>query len=162
MSDEINIGDIVLDEAEESQPEEVVQTTDTDWKAEARKWEKRAKEANGYKEAAEKWLEYEKSQRPETERLFDELAEARKSAESAKVQLMRYEVAAEKGIPQEAIKLMNGASREELEDSADTLMAIIAKQSETKTPKPDPTQGRVSTSGSTTQDQFAAAISNIL
>jgi hypothetical protein len=162
VSDELNIGDIVESKSEETQTEEATQVAETDWKSEARKWEKRAKEANGYKEAAEKWLEYEKSQKPEAERLFDELANARKEAESAKVSLLRYEVAAAKGIPAEAVKLMSGASREELEESADTLMALIAKQSETKSLRPDPTQGRVTTAGNSTQDQFAAAISNIL
>ena len=76
--------------------------------------------------------------------------------------LIRYEVAAEKGIPADAIKLLTGSNREELEDSANTLMALIAKQSETRAPKPDPTQGRVAATGSTTADQFAAALSDIL
>ena len=56
----------------------------------------------------------------------------------------------------------NGNSREELEDAADSLIAIIAGQSATKTPKVDRSQGRESNTGSTVQDQFAAAISALL
>jgi hypothetical protein len=138
------------------------QGSDVDWKAEARKWEKRAKDANSLRDAAEKWQEYERSLKPEQERLAEELTSAKHEAESARVQLLRYEIAAEKGIPSEAIKLLNGSSREELEESSETLMALIAKQSETKQPRPDMSQGRaVSAGGNTTADQFAAAVENI-
>lgn len=161
MSDEIMNSEIV----EDTNTAEVVeepQGSETDWKAEARKWEKRAKEANQFKEAADKWQEYEKSLKPEQERLSDALKQAQADAQSAKIALLRYEVAADKGLPAESIKLLNGANRDELEEAADSLMAIIAKQSEPKTPKVDPTQGRVSQNGTSTQDQFAAAISSIL
>lgn len=161
MSDEINNSEVV----ENNDTAEVVeepQGSETDWKAEARKWEKRAKEANQFREAAEKWQEYEASLKPEQERLADELKQAQSDAQAAKLALVRYEVAADKGLPAESIKLLNGASREELEEAADSLMAIIAKQSEPKTPKVDPTQGRVTQNGTSTQDQFAAAISQLL
>lgn len=160
MSDET----IVSETVEETKSEQVEepQGSETDWKAESRKWEKRAKEANQFREAAEKWQEYEQSLKPVQERLAEELNQTKQEAESAKIALLRYEVASEKGLTAEAIKLLNGSSREELEEAADSLMAIIAKQSEPKTPKVDPSQGRASNAGSTTQDQFAAAISALL
>lgn len=134
----------------------------TDWKAEARKWEKRAKDANGYKEAADKWLEYEASQKPIQERLAEELAAKTAEAESARTALLRFEVAADKGIPPEAVQLLNGSTREELETAADSLLALIANQSKPKTPKPDPSQGKPATSGSSPADAFAAALGDLL
>jgi hypothetical protein len=117
----------------------------TDWKAESRKWEKRAKDANADREAASKWREYEAAQKPENERLAEELATAKNEAESARTTLLRYEVAAEKGIPSEAIRLLNGSTREELEEAAETLSALIAAQSKPNSPRPDESQGRPAT-----------------
>lgn len=151
------------DELEETpEPAEAPQSAEVDWKAEARKWEKRAKDANSLRDAAEKWQEYERSLKPEQERLAEELVSARQEAESARIQLMKYEIAAEKGIPSEAIKLLNGSSKEELEENSEALMTLIAKQSETKQPKPDSSQGRpVGQGGNSTADLFADAVSNI-
>jgi hypothetical protein len=136
--------------------------TETDWKAEARKWEKRAKDAQTFKDAAEKWQEYEASLKPEHERLAEQLAAAKTEAESARVTLARYEVASEKGIPADAIKLLNGSTREELEEAADALLALIANQSKPKSPKPDMNQGKATTGGMTPAERFAAAIDDIL
>lgn len=110
----------------------------TDWKAEARKHEKRAKENF---EAAQRWREYEASLKPAQERMADELAAAKAAAESAQTALVRYEVAAEKNIPANAIALLNGSTREELESAADVLLALIA-ESRPKTPKPNESQGK--------------------
>lgn len=146
MSDE----NIVIETNEE--PTENVDTPEphgapdaTDWKAEARKWEKRAKDANGDRELAQKWREYEAAQKPAQERLAEELASTKAEAESARVALLRYEIAAEKSIPSDAIRLLNGSTREELEEAADALVALIASQSKPKTPVPDESQGRPAT-----------------
>jgi hypothetical protein len=114
----------------------------TDWKAEARKWEKRAKDSSADRELAAKWREYEEAQKPAQERMAEELATTKVEAESARVALLRYEVAAEKNIPSEAIRLLTGSSREELEEAADALVALMATQSKPKTPVPDESQGR--------------------
>jgi len=82
------------------------ETTETDWKAEARKWENRAKAAKADSDAAQKWREYEKSQKPEQERLADELAQAKSEATEASTKLMKYEIANQKGIPGDAIDLL--------------------------------------------------------
>lgn len=134
----------------------------TDWKAEARKWEKRAKDAQSLKEAADKWNEYEASLKPAQERLAEELAATKAEAESARTALMRYEIAAEKQIPGEAIKLLQGSSREELSEAADALLALIANQSKPKSPKPDPSQGKPATGGASTANQFADALGDLL
>ena len=145
--------------------EEVVEvqteTTETDWKAEARKWENRAKSAKGDSEAAAKWREYEESLKPVQERLAEELTQAKVEASQASAKLIRYEVASEKGIPSDAIELLNGSNREELETSADKLLSLIANQSKTQI-KPDVNQGKPSTGGSSTADQFASALADLL
>jgi CRISPR/Cas system-associated endonuclease/helicase Cas3 len=159
MSDENNTPELTEEEiAVEPQGEQ----DSTDWKAEARKWEKRAKDANSLKEAADKWAEYERSLKPEQERIAEELAQYRNEAESAKVKLIKYEVATEYEIPAEAVKLLQGSTREELEESANTLLALIANQSKPKTPKPDMSQGKPAGSGMTTADMFANALDDIL
>ena len=160
MSDELETITEPTEDVNVDQPQG--ETHDTDWKAEARKWEKRAKDAQGLREAAEKWAEYEASLKPAQERLAEELAATKAEAESARTALLRYEVAAEKGIPADAVKLLNGTSREELEEAADSLLALIANTSKPKSPKPDPAQGRPASGGATTADQFASALDDIL
>lgn len=115
---------------------------ETDWKKEARKWEQRAKEAQAFKDAAEKWREYEQSQKSEHEKLAEQLAAAEASAKDATARLIKYEVAATKGVPADALDLLHGSTREELEAAADKLLSLIADQSKPKTPIPDANQGK--------------------
>ena len=133
------------------------EANEIDWKAEARKWEKRAKDANGDRELAQKWREYEESLKPLQEKLADDLNNAKAEAESARTALLRYEIASEKGIPAEAIKLLQGSSREELEEAAETLVSLLANQSKPKSPAPDESQGRPTTAnlGQLTKDELA-------
>lgn len=134
----------------------------TDWKAEARKWESRAKAAKADSEAAQKWREYEASLKPVQERLAEELASAKAEASEASLKLTRYEIAAQKGVPSEAVELLTGSTREELEAAADKLLTLIANQSKPISPKPDFNQGKPATGGSSTADQFAAALADLL
>lgn len=112
---------------------------ETDWKAEARKWESRAKADH---DAAKAWREYEQSQKSEHEKLAEDLANARAEASQASTTLLRYQIAAEKSIPSDALELLIGSTREELEANADKLLSLIANQSKPKTPKPDENQGK--------------------
>lgn len=158
MSDELETvtepTEEVVVEAETPQGEPV---DATDWKAEARKWEKRAKDSSADRELAAKWREYEAAQKPAQERMAEELATTKAEAESARVALLRYEVAAEKNIPPEAIRLLNGSSREDLEEAADALVALMATQSKPRTPVPDESQGRPATAklGQLTKEDLA-------
>jgi hypothetical protein len=133
----------------------------TDWKAEARKWENRAKAAKADGEDAAKWREYETSQKTEHDKMADQLESAKAEASEASVKLLRYQVASQKGIPANAIGLLTGSNTEELEAAADTLLTLIASQS-TKTIMPDFNSGRPASSGSSTADQFAAALNDII
>jgi len=137
-------------------------STETDWKRESRKWESRAKAAQSDKEAADKWREHETNQKPLDERRAEELILAKQDADAAKLQLTRYEIASEKGVPKNAIKLLSGTTREELELAADELLELIAETAKSKTPKPVADQGKSTNSGVTTGDQFANAIGNYL
>lgn len=143
MSDEVtteNIEPETTNEAAEPQG-----NAEVDWKAQARKWEARAKEAQADRELAAKWREYESSQKSEHEKLAEELAKANAIASEATSKLTRYEVAAEKGIPAEAIELLNGSTKEDLEAAAEKLLSLIADQSKPKTPRPDELQGKPAT-----------------
>lgn len=131
----------------------------TDWKTEARKWEARAKADH---DAANKWREFELSQKSEYEKLAERLAQAEASASEATAKAIRYEVATAKGIPAEALDLITGTDREAIETSAEKLAALLAAQSKTNQPKPDPNQGLPATGGNSPKDQFAAAMGNLL
>ncbi|CAB4152576.1 hypothetical protein UFOVP609_16 [uncultured Caudovirales phage] len=132
---------------------------ETDWKAEARKWETRAKADH---EAANQWREFETNQKSEVEKMADELARFKAEASESSTKLLKFEVASQKGIPAEAMELLNGSTREELERAADKLLSLIADQSKPNTPKPDLNQGKPPVSGVSTGDQFAAALASIL
>lgn len=137
------------------------EVNETDWKALARKWEARAKASKADTDDALKWREYEQSQKSEHELLAERLSEADAKAAQAMAQLARYEVASSKGIPSEAVDLLTGNTREELEAAADKLLALIANQSKSAQ-KPDPNQGKPISGGSSTADQFAAAMADVL
>ena len=140
-------------------PQEPQGSTETDWKAEARKWENRAKADH---EAAKRWREFEQSQKSDVEKMADELARYKAEASEASTKLLKFEVASQKGIPAEALDLLVGSNREELESAADKLLSLIADQSKPTTPKPDANQGKPATGSVTTGDQFAAALAQIL
>ena len=69
-------------EAEPAQAE--VETDGTDWKAEARKWEQRAKDN---KSAADRLAAFEESQKTEAEKLADRLAEVKTETEQIPVKV---------------------------------------------------------------------------
>lgn len=96
----------------------------TDWKAEARKWEERAKTN---KTAAEKLAEIEEASKTETQKAIEraekaEKALAERDAKSA-LAAARDEVAAATGVPAAALR---GSTKEELEAHAAELAPLIA------------------------------------
>jgi len=100
---------------------------ETDWVAEARKWEQRAKEN---KQAADELAEIKKQQAAADEAKKDELTKATERAEKAereaaetKAQLLRSQVAAAKGLTEAQAKRLTGSTKEELEADADDLLA---------------------------------------
>lgn len=131
---------------------------DTDYKALAEKWEKYAKRNL---EDAKAWREYEESQKTVEEKRAEELEQIRKELAQERAEKMRFEIAAERGITGDAIKLIDGSTREEIEEKADALLLLIA-QDKPKTIRPDEQQGRAANIASTPADQFARAIDDIL
>lgn len=107
-----------------------VAETGTDWKAEARKWEDRAK-AN--KTAADKLTEIENAAKTETERLADQLAAAqtRVTEFEQRDQLATWKADVEEatGVPAAALA---GASLAELQAHAETLKPLITPRDEKK------------------------------
>jgi membrane protein involved in colicin uptake len=98
----------------------------TDWKAEARKWEARAKENA---KAAERLAELEEASKTDAEKQAEALAEAQaKIAEyEAREQIAAWkrEVAEETGVPAEALA---GTSLEEIKAHAEVLKPLIQAQ----------------------------------
>jgi hypothetical protein len=109
-------------QSETDQAEQKVDTTD--WKAKAREWESRAK-AN--KTAADELAALKQSQMSEQERLSAQLAEAQKSAETARSEALRLRVAAKFGIGDEDADLfLTGADEATLTKQAERLTARVA------------------------------------
>lgn len=122
------------------------QAAETDWKAEARKWESRAKEnlrnARANEGAAQRLAELEESQKTEAQKAQERLEAAEKRAAELESKATRAEVAAAKGVP---ASLLTGNTVEELEASADALIAFKGEQAKSlivpdqgKTPKVTP------------------------
>jgi hypothetical protein len=147
-------------QAEDTTPQsDVVESDDTDWKSEARKWESRAK---SNVEAADRWREYESSLKSEDEKRAERLAQVEAELTAERAERTRLEVASEKGIMAEAVKLLTGTTREEIESQADALLKLVADQSSPKSPKPNARQGREVSESISTAESFANAIGSLL
>lgn len=119
------------------------QPTEIDWKKEARKWESRAKSAKEDKELADKWREYELSQKSTEEQLAARLAEYEAKEKAAEAKLVRLELASEKGVKPELLDHLKGETREELEEALDVLLSLTAESVKNKPSiKPNPEQGK--------------------
>jgi hypothetical protein len=118
------------------------QTTEIDWKKEARKWEARAKSSKEDKELADKYREYLESQKSETEKLSDKLAEYEAKEREANAKLVRLEIASEKGISADVLTHLKGETREELEAAVDILLSSLAAESVKPKVKPNIEQGK--------------------
>lgn len=111
---------------------------DTDWKAEARKWESRAKENS----AARKRLdELEEAAKTDLEKATSRAEAAERRAAELEALALRREIAEAKGLPLAAAARLSGETREELEADADQLAELIGHDT-TPSQRPDPIQGR--------------------
>lgn len=140
------------EKAPETEKEKETNTEKTDvdhWKAEARKWETRAKENGTATTELTKTNE-------KLEKVSKELAEQKKATETAQAALTRYKVAHKYGISDELTELFLTSSDEEtLEKQAKAL-----SERTPKTPKPDRAQGNRNGSGAITNaERFADTMS---
>lgn len=85
---------------------------------------------------AEELAEIKEKGASELEKAQGKLSKAEKERDEARALLLRFEVAKDKEIPAEAVDLLSGTSREELEASADKILSLVKSRSETE-PKPD-------------------------
>jgi hypothetical protein len=75
-------------------------------------------------EAAAKVEEFESRDKSEVEKLTGKVEREKSRADAAESRLLKFQVAAEKQIPAEAMDLLTGSDREELEANADKLLAL--------------------------------------
>ena len=113
-------------EADEAQVSEAATETEQtkDWEAEAKRWKalSRQNEARA-KENAEKarlFDEHEEQGKTELQKALDKAAQAEARVKALEVQAVRAQVAAAKGVD---VDLLSGSTLEELEASADRLLA---------------------------------------
>lgn len=95
---------------------------ETDWKAEARKWEARAKENSG---AASKLTEIEEAKKTEAQKLEERAAAAERAASDKDRALAKLQVIVDHGIPKEYQDLVHGDTPEALAASAAKVKALI-------------------------------------
>ena len=91
---------------------------ETDWKAEARKHETRAKENAAKAKQLDELME---SQKTETQKLAERAAIAEKERDEARLDALRSKVGAAKRLPADVVDLLKGDTEEELVAHADRL-----------------------------------------
>lgn len=114
------------------------QSKSTDWKAEARKWEKQAK-AN--KDAARRLSELERANESEQQRLQRERDEARTEAESSGVELARMRAAVKYGLDEDDLDLLGNGKPDEIDERAKRLADRLGKKSKPATRRPSESLG---------------------
>ena len=148
-------------ETTEQQPTEQQQTTEphgeesaTDWKAEARKWEKLAK-AN--KDAAQKYDELQKAQMSDKERADKAEAELKRYKQLEEKREWVREVSKKTGVPSEVLDAMQADTKQELEARADSIKDFF-KKSTAPVVKSDGTQPAQPHAGQTGNDWIRSSI----
>ena len=158
MSDEAT--NEAIDETSGEGPAQEPADDSIDWKAEARKWESRAKDN---KSAADRLAAIEEANKSEAQRAAERLATAEKAAADAMAEALRFKIAAKFSVSDEDAELfLTGTDEETLTRQADRLARRAEEAGRPRSPKPDPNQGRDSRGTASTADQFAAAVGDLL
>lgn len=142
-------------EAPQGEPEVDQQPSEdkTDWKAEARKWEARAKQNS---DAAKRLGDIEEASKSELQKAIDRAAAAEAALASAQAESLRLTVAARHGISGDNLDLLVGSTEDELEVKAKKIASLITDSGKTDPfPKADPSQGGHGTGAPSTADLFA-------
>jgi hypothetical protein len=147
--------------------ESTAEKANTDWVKEAKKWEKRSVEnyraLQEAQEAAAKWKEYQETQKTESEKTAERLAKAESDARAAQQELIRFRIAAEKGLTPELVSRLRGDTEEELAADADSLITLFGgvTPASKKSVQPVKTQGLESgTPKMTARQAFIEAFDN--
>lgn len=111
-----------------------------DWKAEARKWEARAKENS---DAAKRLAEIEEAFKTEAQKAAERLAAAEAKVKEyetrEQIAAWKAEVAEATGVP---ATVLAGSTKEEIEAHAETLKPLISASQQPAAPQPIPGEGR--------------------
>lgn len=126
-----------------------------DWKAEARKWEKRAKENT---DAAARLAALEDAQKTDQDKLQDRLDLLEQEHRQSTTEAARLKVALKKGLDEVQARRLVGETSEELEADADELLASF----NTSAPPPPASRNQGSDGGApdVNPDQLAEQIWN--
>ena len=100
---------------------------ETDWKAEARKWEARAKENIS---AASRLAEIEEASKSEAQKLAERAAAAEKTASEKDRALLKLQAVVDYGIPKDYQDLVHGDTAEALAESAKKVQSLIKANTE--------------------------------
>lgn len=139
---------------EPTEPVEPAQA-ETDWKAESRKWEARAKENAT---AAAQLKAIEDAAKTEAERLAERANQAEQRAAALELDAIRATVALDKGLTAAQAKRLVGSTAEELSADADQLLIDIGNPAPRK-PAADPSQGpKAAVGAQSPAEQFADLI----
>lgn len=95
---------------------------ETDWKAEARKWEARAKE---YKPAAEQLAQIQEANKTAEQKQADHVATLTTERDQATVKSLRYEVCEDMDLSLKSAKFLTGSTKAEIEESARALKELL-------------------------------------
>lgn len=122
----------------------------TDWKAEARKWENRAKTN---KDKADQFDQLQQANKTEAEKQADRLAELETSAATATGKALRLEIALDLGLPKAWALRLQGDTEDELRADA---KAILADLKQPTPPVASPPKERPGVPGSQAAPQETA------
>lgn len=117
----------------EGAPEVETPAKETDWQAEARKWEARAKANKSAAEKLAELAEIEESSKSEAQKLAERAEAAEKALAEAKAESLRLSVIAKHGIPEEYQEFVSGSTEEELVAKAEKVKKLIEAQAATPT-----------------------------
>ena len=136
------------------------ETFDADYvkklRAEAAKYRKDAK-ANA--DAAARLAEIEEANKTEAQRQAERVTALEAEAQQARVDALRFKIAAKFQVSDEDADLfLTGTDEESLTKQAERLAVRAEEAGRPRSPKPDPTQGVSGATRGSTADQFAAAI----
>lgn len=80
-------------------------------------------------DAAKRLALFEDAQKSETQKLAERAERAERDTRAAQVGMLRYKVAAAKGLTGDAVEFLSGGSEEELAANADRLLALVGGSS---------------------------------
>lgn len=109
-----------------------------------------------------KLKEYEDRDKTEAEKAAEALQELALERDGAVSELARMRAALKYGLSTDDLDLLGSGPAEDIEARAKRLADRLAESGSPRKPQPDPSQGRRTPSGTSTADQFAAALGGSL